>query len=128
MYKALCNVSIWTIKIQKLSLVKIVKCHKLLFFYSHAAILLPLPAPVLALMDDNYQYTISTFPVYICMSQDPDFVFYSMVLVIDILLGLGVCLFILMLWIVHKVHRINLSHVISDGNVKKSFCDFASAN
>ena len=58
----------------------------------------------MAIVVDKYRYTVPGFPIYFCMSQDPNFVFYSMILVLDILLALTIGLSFVMLWVVHKVY------------------------
>ena len=77
----------------------------------YTAIALPLPGPIMAIVVDKYHYTIPSFPIYFCMSQDPNFIFYSMILVLDILFALTIGLSFVLLWVVHKVYE-PLAHML----------------
>ena len=90
-------------KIDWNTMISSVRCQKLSHFCSHTAVVFPLPGPILAIVVDKYRYIVSGLPNYSCMSQDSDFIFYSLVLVLDILLASSVCLSIVTLWVVHKV-------------------------
>ena len=93
------------------SVVKLVRCIHFLCFHSHPAIVLPLPAPILALVYEKYQYVVINFDLYSCFPYNSNFVFYSVVLILDILLALGLCLFILLYWTIHKVGGAYLFHI-----------------
>ena len=72
------------------------------------ALILPLPPVIVVLSNSNYQYTIPDFPPYFCLSASLNgVVFYSMVLIINLLLAAGVCLFIPIFYIIHKVSDVS---------------------
>ena len=48
-------------------------------------------------------YTITSFPPILCTGSDADATFYSLVLPITIILGIGASLLVLIFWAVHKV-------------------------
>ena len=77
-------------------------------------ILLPLPAVVVTLADRNFSYTINAFPPLLCVSRSADLTYYSAILVVNVLLAIGVSLFIPMFWVVHKVSSCitNINHYL----------------
>ena len=48
-------------------------------------------------------YGFAQFPPVICIGTDSDSVFYSIVLPLIILLGIGITIIILLFWVIHKV-------------------------
>ena len=73
------------------------------------ALILPLPPVIVVLAKSDCQYTVADFPPYFCLSKSLNaVVLYSMVLVINLLLAAGVCLFIPIFYVIHKVSDILL--------------------
>ena len=52
-------------------------------------------------------YGFPRFPPIICIGTDSDSVFYSIVLALIILLGIGITIIILLFWFVHKVSKMH---------------------
>ena len=57
-------------------------------------------------------YGFPGFPPIICIGTDSDSVFYSLVLPLIILLGIGITIITLLFWFVHKVSKIVLYLVL----------------
>ena len=110
------------------SIANLARWLQFLCFHSHPAIALPLPAPILALIYDKYQYVVTSFPSVSCLPYNSDFMFYSMVLILDILLALALCLFILLFWAVHKVRIQRLLASWFAHIVRVSVCVWIGAN
>ncbi len=76
----------------------------------NAGITAPLPAVIVTLTTDGYQ--LIRFPPSIC-SPGGDIFFYSVTIVIDVLLAIGVCFLITIFWIIHTVSGwVDVSSVI----------------
>ena len=56
----------------------------------------------------------SRFPPILCTGTDPDTIFYSLVLAIDIILAFGCTLLIIIIW---SIHRVSLQNLFPDGAV-----------
>ena len=70
----------------------------------------PVPAIIVALVEEDYKYTLGGFPPFICVSKSSDLWFYSANLVIDVLLAVASSLLIIVFW---KVHKVTCREVIS---------------
>ena len=69
----------------------------------HTSILTtPLPAVIVSLSVEDYKYTIHRFPPNVCISDGP-MSFYSITVIIDVLVGIGTYLLFVVFWIIHKV-------------------------
>ncbi|XP_019850181.1 PREDICTED: uncharacterized protein LOC109580977 [Amphimedon queenslandica] len=68
-------------------------------------ILIPIPGVLLALTVKKYKsYTLFTFPSYVCVPRNGELQYYSLLLPLDVLLGIGLFCLVLILWRLHK-HR-----------------------
>lgn len=63
---------------------------------------LPLPPIMACLFVDQYNYHIHRFPPTLCISYG-EMWFYSVTLVLDVLIATGVCLLITIVWVLHQV-------------------------
>ena len=79
---------------------------------------LPLPAVIAALANDEFKYIVVTFPPSVCVTQSQDLFFYSIFLALDVLLAAITCLIITVFWSLRKVNKhikvfsINLTHFL----------------
>ena len=64
-------------------------------------IFLPVPAVVMSLTHDGY--ALLHFPPQICVSKNQDMWFYSAMFPIDIMMAIMTSMFLVILWVVHKV-------------------------
>ena len=56
------------------------------------------------LSDSDYEYRVSDYPPFVCISKDIEYMVpISMLLVLNVLFAIGTSLFIPMLWVIHKV-------------------------
>lgn len=63
--------------------------------------LTPLPAVIYTLVKSKY--IIAQFPPLLCLPSDSNIWYYSTILVLNVLVGIGVCMFVPMFWVIHKV-------------------------
>ena len=75
------------------------------------ALIVPLPAVIISLAVKEYNYNQVRFPPSFCIS-NVEMTFYSEILIIDILACTGICLFVLVLWFVHKVYTVIVYNVL----------------
>ena len=66
-----------------------------------AGLLIPLPGVIATTLTDGY--TITRFPPILCGTRNSDAGYYSVFLIMNILLAVGISMLIIMFWIVHKV-------------------------
>lgn len=81
--------------------------HKTKQKYAHVVLVVlclfvPLPGVIATLVTDGY--AINRFPPLLCGSTNPKVQYYSLWLVINILVAVGITLVTLMFWKVHKVY------------------------
>lgn len=67
----------------------------------YTGLLLPMPAVIYTLVESKY--ILAQFPPLLCLPQNSNIFYYSTILLNNILIGTGVCMFIPMGWIIHKV-------------------------
>ena len=72
---------------------------------------MPLPAVIVSLSVDNYKYKIHRFPPNICISDGPMW-FYSVTVIIDVLVGIVTYLLFVVFWIIHKVNILLINFTI----------------
>lgn len=72
----------------------------------------PIPGVVSAIVREDLQYIVSDFPPILCVPRSRLFWFCSTMLPMDILIGVGISLLILILWLLHKVN-LDLSSELS---------------
>ena len=72
-------------------------------------IFIPIPGVLLALSLPDWGYVVHQFPPFLCTPQNQMFWYYSAILPLNILIAIGVSLFVLMLWKLHKVRIITLT-------------------
>ena len=65
-------------------------------------LVIPLPAVIVSLSVEDYKYNIHRFPPNICISDGPMW-FYSITIIIGVLVGIGTYLLFVVFWIIHKV-------------------------
>ena len=65
--------------------------------------MVPLPAMVAALTMEEYGHTLSNFPPFYCGPANSDLFFYSVVLLNDIYITIGIPMLIIAAWSLHKV-------------------------
>lgn len=68
-----------------------------------------MPAVILCLSVKEYEYRIRRFPPTICFSNTTEVWFYSGVLLMDIVVCVGVCLLIVIFFVLHKEKKV--SHI-----------------
>ena len=73
-------------------------------------IFIPLPGVLLALSVPDWGYVVNEFPPFLCSPQNQNLWYYSATLPLNILIAIGVSLFVLMFWKLHKVRVIILTH------------------
>ena len=73
---------------------------------------IPIPGVLLALLVPDWGYVVYEFPPFLCSSQNQNLLYYSSNLPINILIAIGVSLFVLMFWKLHKVRIIILTDII----------------
>ena len=66
-----------------------------------AGLLIPVPGVMATAFTDGY--TINRFPPLLCSSSNTDAGYYSVFLIMNILLAIGISMLIFMFWKVHKV-------------------------
>ena len=66
------------------------------------ALAVPLPAVIISLSVEEYHYKQYRFPPFLCVSKDRMW-FYSNIAIIDVLVATGICLMIVVFWIIHTV-------------------------
>ena len=81
-------------------------------FLSLIGFIAPIPGVVFAIVREDLQYTVSDFPPILCIPKSRLLWFYSAMLPMDILFGVGISLLILILWLLHKVN-LDLSSKLS---------------
>ena len=70
-------------------------------------LLIPLLSVIVPLTGEGPGYTFFIFPPIHCRSNDSDLAFYSVVLILDVMLILGVPQLIVVVWTLHKVWSYN---------------------
>ena len=78
----------------------VINCHTIALF-------VPLPAVIVSLSVEEYHYKVLHFPPTICISSRT-MLFYSIIVIIDVLVAIGVYLLIIVFWIINKVIYINM--------------------
>ena len=73
-------------------------CH----YYHTIALFVPLPAVIVSLSVEEHHYRLYCFPPTICISSGA-MCFYSTNVIIDVLVGIGVYLLIIVFWIIKRV-------------------------
>ena len=63
---------------------------------------MPLPAVIVSLSVEEHHYKVLHFPPSICISSKA-MSFYSIIVIIDVLVAIGVYLLIVVFWIIKKV-------------------------
>ena len=76
-------------------------------------IFVPIPGVLLALSVPHWGYVVYEFPPFLCIPQNQKFWYYSAKLPINILLPIGVSLFVIMFWKLHKVRIITLTLIFN---------------
>ena len=71
-------------------------------FINFTGLIIPLPAVIISLSVEDFKYNIHRFPPNICISNGPMW-FYSVTVIIDVLVGIITYLLIVVFWIFHKV-------------------------
>ena len=66
-------------------------------------LVIPLPAVIISLSVKDYEYKIRRFPSGLCLTNGPMW-FYSIDVIIDVLVGIGVYLLFIVFWIIHRVN------------------------
>ena len=66
------------------------------------ALVVPLPAVIVSLSVEEHHYRLYCFPPTICISSGA-MCFYSTIVIIDVLVGIGVYLLIIVFWIIKRV-------------------------
>ena len=74
-----------------------------LIIINFLGLVIPLPAVIISLSVENYKYRIHRFPPNICISDGPMW-FYSITVIIDVLVGIGTYLLFVIFWIIHRVN------------------------
>ena len=75
--------------------------------YHTIALFVPLPAVIVSLSVEEHHYKLHRFPPSICTSSRA-MSFYSIIVIIDVLVAIGVYLLIVVFWIIKKVIYINM--------------------
>ena len=70
---------------------------------NYTALAIPLPAVIISLSVEDYKYKINRFPPTNCISNGPMW-FYSVIVIIDVLVGIETYLLFVVFWIIHKVN------------------------
>ena len=73
-------------------------CH----YYHTIALFVPLPAVIVSLSVEEHHYKVLHFPPSICISSRA-MSFYSIIVIIDVLVAIGVYLLIIVFWIIKRV-------------------------
>ena len=71
--------------------------------HSILGIFIPIPGVLLALLISDWGYIVNEFPPSLCTPKGLQLWYYSTHLPINVLLAIGVSLFVLMFWKLHKV-------------------------
>ena len=58
---------------------------------------------MVSLSVEDYKYSLHRFPTNVCISDGP-VSFYSITVIIDVLVGIGAYLLFVVFWIIHKVN------------------------
>ena len=75
----------------------------LMLSHSNTSFFIPIPGVMLALLVPDWSYVVNNFPQFLCSLQNQNLSYYSSNLLINILIGIGVLLFVLKFWKLHKV-------------------------
>ena len=68
-------------------------------------LVIPVPAVIVSLSVEEYNYKLNRFPPFLCTSNAAMW-FYSIIFIIDVLVGIGVYLLFVVFWIIHRVNTI----------------------
>ena len=71
----------------------------------YLGIFIPIPGVLLALSIPDWGYAVHGFPPFLCSPKNLNLWYYSGNLPLNILLAIGVTLFVLMFWKLHKVRE-----------------------
>ena len=74
-----------------------------MFIFPTLGIFIPIPGVLLALLVPGWGYVVHEFPPFSCSTQNLNLWYYSANLPLNILVAIGVSLFVLMFWKLHKV-------------------------
>ena len=74
-------------------------------------LVIPLPAVIVSLSVEDYNYKTYRFPPFICGSNAAMW-FYSVIVVINVLSGIGIYLLFVVFWIIHRVNTILINFTI----------------
>ena len=69
-----------------------------------AGFLAPLPAIVVILAQKEYEFAVLGFPPTLCGSKAFNVSYYSIALVLNVILIIGIPMLFYLLWILHKVY------------------------
>ena len=93
-----CNDIPWYVKL------KITNFHQL------TGLVIPLPAVIVSFSVEDYKYNIHRFPPNICISNGPMW-FYSVTVIIDVLVGIETYLLFVVFWIIRKVNILIINFI-----------------
>ena len=68
-------------------------------------LVIPVPAVIISLSVQEYNYKLNRFPPFVC-SSNASMGFYSIIFIIDVLVGIGVYLLFVVFWIIHRVNTL----------------------
>lgn len=71
----------------------------------YTALLAPVPVIVVILTNKDYEFVPLSYPPTVCGSKNADIVFYSVMLVVTIILAIGMPMLTYLLWTLHKVEE-----------------------
>ena len=71
--------------------------------YLFSGFFAPLPGVIIPLAMDDYKYSIGLFPFSICFPRHRDYFFYSMSIIVIVLLSISAVLLVMIFWKLFKV-------------------------
>ena len=74
-----------------------------LSYSSFKGLLIPLPGVIATLTMENYGHAIANIPPHFCGPANSDLVFYSLILLNNVILVIGIPMLIIIAWSLHKV-------------------------
>ena len=74
-----------------------------IYIILNTGLLIPLPSVIVSLAGEGQGYVMINFPPFYCGPNNSDLAFYSLVLILNIILILGIPQLIVVAWILHKV-------------------------
>lgn len=63
--------------------------------------IIPLPATIVPIVSKDHRFSIVRFPPSICLADEGTWLFYSFTLPFSIAIAIGVCLLIIIIWMIH---------------------------